>query len=194
MHFLKRIDKMKSLFVFVVGIWVGLSGLPKARAGEILQPGYPLPSITLPAPKSPAQQAYLGFSGDATFRIPQVQAKVVIIEIFSMYCPHCQREAPTVNQLYEKIENTPSLKGTIKLIGIGVGNTQFEVDVFRKRYQIPFPLFPDGDFVIHKAFKEVRTPCFIGVRLNRDGTDRVIYCKVGPLGGVDQFLDLILKR
>jgi peroxiredoxin len=185
---------MKSLIVCIVGIWMAFSMLPDALAGDGPRPGDPFPSITLPTPESPTHKAYLGLSEGDSFRISQIKARVVIIEIFSMYCPHCQREAPMVNRLYEKIENTPSLKGKIKLIGIGVGNTPFEVDVFRKRYQIPFPLFSDADFILHKAFGEVRTPFFVGVRLNSDGADRVIYGRVGSLEGVDHFLDLILKQ
>jgi thiol-disulfide isomerase/thioredoxin len=184
---------MKRLIVCVVGIWMGFSIFPQALAADGPRPGEPLPSTTLPVPESPAQKDYLGLSGGGPFKISQINARIVIIEIFSMYCPHCQKEAPMVNRLYEKIENTPSLKGKIKVIGIGVGNSPFEVDVFRKRYLIPFPLFPDVDFVVHKAFGEVRTPCFVGVRLDKDGTDRVIYDKVGGLEGIDHFLDLILK-
>jgi len=165
-----------------------------ALAGDGPREGAPLPPFSLPSPESAEHKAYLGLSGGGTFNIGQIKAQVVIIEIFSMYCPHCQTEAPAVNQLYEKIENTPSLKGKIKMIGIGTGNTPFEVDVFKKKYRVPFPLFPDPDFVVHKAVGEVRTPCFIGVRLNNDGTNRVFLQKVGGLEGVDRFLDLIVKQ
>jgi len=185
---------MRSLIVFIVGIWMAFSMAPDALAADGPRPGKPLPSITLTAPESPAHKDYLGLSGGGSVHIPQIKARVVIIEIFSMYCPHCQTEAPMVNDLYKKIEDTPSLKGKIKLIGIGAGNTPFEVDVFKKKYQLPFPLFPDPDFVVHKAVGEVRTPCFIGVRLNSDGTDQVFYQKVGGLEGVDHFLGLILKQ
>jgi len=185
---------MKKLIVCIVGIWMAFTMLPEALAGDGPRPGEPLPSITLPTPEDSTHKAYLGLLKGDSFRISQIKARVVIIEIFSMYCPHCQSEAPAVNGLYEKIEATPSLKGKIKLIGIGVGNTPFEVDVFKKKYQVPFPLFSDADFVMHKAFGEVRTPCFVGVRLNSDQTNQVIYAKVGGLEGVDQFLDLILKQ
>jgi len=185
---------MKRLIVCIAGIWMGFCFASGALAGDGPRLGDPLPSIILPAPEDPAHRRYLGLSDGDSFRIPQIKAEVVIIEIFSMYCPHCQTEAPLVNRLYEKIEATPLLKERIKLIGIGVGNTPFEVGVFKKKYQISFPLFPDADFVMHKAFGEVRTPFFVGVRLNGDGTDRVIYAKVGGLEGVDRFLDLILKQ
>lgn len=186
---------MKRLITFVVAIGMACAVMSNALAGDDgPRPGDVFPSITLPAPETGAHKAYLGLSGSDPFNIGDIKGQVVIIEIFSMYCPHCQSEAPFVNQLYEKIENTPSLKAKIKMIGIGAGNTPFEVDVFRKKYQVPFPLFSDADYAAHKAIKEVRTPYFLGVRLDTGGTDRVIFARVGGLGGVDHFLDLILKQ
>lgn len=151
-----------------------------------------LPDLSLPAPQDPNERKYLGVNSDS-FKIPQIRANVVIIEIFSMYCPYCQAEAPALNSLYAKIENDPALKGKIKLIGIGVGNSSFEVEAFKRRYAIPFPLFADGDFVIHMTMGEVRTPYFIGVKINPDGSHRVIYSKLGRMEDVDQFLASIVK-
>ncbi len=44
-----------------------------------------LPEIVLAAPNSSEHQEYLGVRGKKTFTIPEVDAEVVIIEIFSMY-------------------------------------------------------------------------------------------------------------
>ena len=141
--------------------------------------GDTLPDITLSVPQDVQQQQYLGVTDKTVFIIPQIKSEIVIIEIFSMYCPHCQREAPTINKLYQEIEDNPALKGKIKLIGIGAGNSDYEVAHFRKTYNIPFPLFSDGDFAIHKKIGEVRTPYFFGVRLNTDGSHRIFYSKLG---------------
>jgi thiol-disulfide isomerase/thioredoxin len=92
-----------------------------------------LPSISLSAPADRAACSYLGISGPQ-FRLKEVQASAVIIEIFNMYCPYCQNEAPKVNKLYQIIETERALKGRVKLIGIGAGNSDFEVDFFRESY------------------------------------------------------------
>jgi len=152
-----------------------------------------LPAVNLPIPKSLEEKSYLGLSGDGFCKIPQIKAKVVITEIFSMYCPYCQKDAPRINELYQLIENNPDLKTKIKLIGIGAGNSSYEVNVFKKTYAIPFPLFPDKDFVIHKAYGEVRTPYFIAVKINDDGTHQVIHSQLGDFQGAEPFLELILK-
>ena len=67
---------------------------PGAILAQALQKGGQLPSIVLQIPKSTEEKAYLGLSGSGTFKIPQIKADVVIIEIFSMYCPFCQKDAP----------------------------------------------------------------------------------------------------
>ncbi len=155
--------------------------------------GEMLPDLTLALPANPVHRDYLGLSKGDTFKISEIKAGVVIIEIFSMYCPYCQRDAPNVNSLFNMIEGNSGLKDKIKIIGIGAGNSSFEVDIFRKKYNVLFPLFPDNEFIIHKRVGEVRTPYFIALKINRDGSHKVIYSKLGGIEKADQFLELLLK-
>ena len=151
------------------------------------------PEINLVIPSKHSDRSYLGLPASGFFKIDQIKTKVVIIEIFSMYCPHCQGDAPSVNKLYRIIEENPNLKDKVKLIGIGAGNSLYEVEIFRKTYDIPFPLFADGDFSIHTVLGEVRTPYFIGVKINNDGTHRIFYSKLGGVKKADQFLKMLLR-
>jgi peroxiredoxin len=152
------------------------------------------PDITLPVPGNTAEKTYLGLEGKDSFAVPRIKADLVILEIFSMYCPYCQKEAPIVNELYRIINQRKDLKDKIKIIGIGVGNNRFEVDVFRDRYNIQFPLFPDESFFVHKTLGEVRTPYFIVIKLKADASNRIIYSKVGSIHNANEFLDTILKE
>ena len=167
--------------------------LSAMAANKPPEKGEVLPVINLPVPKNPDERNYLGLSGSGLFKIPQIKAKVVIIEIFSMYCPYCQKDAPGVNELYRLIENNAGVKNKIKLIGIGAGNSSYEVEVFKKTYTVPFPLFPDKDFTIHQACGEVRTPYFMVVKINDDGTHQIVHSQLGNYPGAEPFLDLVLK-
>ena len=171
---------MKPILIAVLACLVGI-GLPSATtASGPPAVGHPLPAIELPVPADAAQRQYLGLAaGEKTFTIGRIRAQVVIIEIFSMYCPHCQREAPTVNDFFREIEADPKLKGKVKLIGIGAGNSLYEINFFRKKYAVPFPLFPDSKFDIHKKIGEVRTPYFMAVKIAPDGSQSVFFSRLG---------------
>lgn len=173
--------------------WVlaGLLWLFGPTAGEAAGPptvGGPLPAFTLTVPKEAAEKAYLGLAGSGTFAIPQLRSQAVVIEIFSMYCPYCQKEAPKVNQLFSLIEADPGLRGKIKVIGIGAGNSPFEVGIFRKKYGVAFPLFPDADFTLHKLLGEVRTPTFIVLKNQPSGSSQVVLSRLGAFASAEAFL------
>ena len=155
--------------------------------------GGTLPQIRLPIPKDTGEKSYLGISGEGYFNIPQIETTIVIIEIFSLYCPVCQTSAPEVNALYQMIEQVPDLKERIKMIGIGAGNSVLEVNTFKEKNKVPFPLFPDQDFKIHKDLGEVRTPYFIVVKIKKDRTLEVVYSEEGAFGEAEVFLQQILK-
>jgi peroxiredoxin len=181
----------KSTICLIVFLMMGFMVVGSiSEAGSPPAVGGMMPDIKLSMPNDMADKNYLGLGifGYGSFKIPDIRAQLVIVQIFSMYCPYCQRDAPHVNQLYAKIEQNPALKGKIKIIGIGVGNTPYEVGTFKKKYSVPFPLFADADYSIHKMVGEVNTPYFIGVKMNPDGTHKVIYSVLGEMKDVDQFL------
>ena len=73
----------KYLAVFL-GVLLVSAGFARADS----QPpavGGKLPEFTLPVPKSDEHQKYLGLAGKESFKISEISADVVIIDIFSMY-------------------------------------------------------------------------------------------------------------
>jgi thiol-disulfide isomerase/thioredoxin len=155
--------------------------------------GTQIPKLILPAPENPEHRRYLRLNGGESFQVSQIKSSVVIIEIYSLYCPHCQNEAPLLNDLYQAIEQDERLKGTIKIIGIGIGNSPFEVEVYRKTYNVLFPLFSDNEFTIHKSLGEPRTPYFIAIKVSDDGSHKVVYSKLGSIKEVNGFLKMIAE-
>jgi len=186
----------KNKTMILLTICLSVSFLKPEVHGSEVTPGKGdlFPAISLAIPEREDAREYLGLTGKGSFSISQIKADLVIVEIFSMYCPYCQKEAPIVNDLYKVISEKPALKDRIKIIGIGAGNTPFEVDVFRDKYDVRFPLFSDESFAVHKAVGEVRTPYFFVLRMNAGGSDTVIYSKVGTIQDPNRFLDLIVKE
>ncbi len=151
------------------------------------------PAFTLPVPKSDAERTYLGLSGTGTFSTTQIKAQVLIVEAFGAFCPHCHHVAPYMNQVYAAIEGRPDLKGRVKIIGVGMRSSPFEVNVFREKFHVPFPLFADKDMSIEKLLSIDTTPTFIGVKAREDGSQERFYFRRGFFEDASQFLSEIVR-
>jgi len=152
-----------------------------------------LPVVGLPMPQGKSDKSYMGLSGTGDFKLGQIKARVLIIEVFSFYCPHCQRSAAQVNELYEKIEGRPDIKEKIKLIGIGAGNSLYEVNSFKERYHVPFPLIPDQGMEITEILGVKGTPTFIAAKADGKGLLEQFYFGEGGFQDTGQFLAQIIK-
>jgi hypothetical protein len=154
----------------------------------------PFPVFELPIPQNDAQKNYLGISGSGKFKITQIKSPVIIIGVFSTACPHCRNAVSSVNELYQAIQARPDLKEKIKIIGI-LDNGAYQVDLFRARYQVPFPLFPGQENVISQKLGVNYLPKFFGVKNNDDGTMEEFYRKTGEFWfwNANRFLEKIIK-
>jgi len=189
---ISTLDKIVKLLIAIVLLSLTING-PALAAGSSPAKGGKLPAISLPIPKDSDERNYLGLSGEGLFKIPQIKAEGVLIEIFNTYCPICQSTASAMGELYRQIENNPDLKDKIKLIGIGVGNNVLEAEVFKQTYNVPFPIFPDENYEIHQALGEIRTPFFIALKKNGDGYQEIVHTHLGGLTDVRAFLDLMVE-
>lgn len=126
-----------------------------------IKAGDSLSDISLTCLFSQKDKQYLGFSNRRTYSLSCIRAEFILVNCFSIYCPVCQSHADKFNRLYKLIQEDNLIKKNLKLIGIGLGNNMKEVNYFKKYYNIPYPLIPDPEYKIHKAFKETRTPLLI---------------------------------
>ena len=81
------LTNLKKILVSSVCIFsfVFVATHPVLAASKPPATGETLPSFELDVPKKDEFRSYLGLSGTGKFTVPQIEAQVVIIEIFNMY-------------------------------------------------------------------------------------------------------------
>jgi peroxiredoxin len=161
-----------TLFLFL--IFGGSTVEVHSRELKLIKPGDLFPKTSLKMVEDPLERKYLGLKDGESFTVSDIRADVVLVEIISVYCPGCQRQMRTYNKLFNLIENDPETKGRIKMIGIAVGNNDREIEDFREKYEVRFPIIPDPHFVTHKAIGGSRTPFSIYVRQDPSGRAGVV--------------------
>ena len=187
------------IYLFLFGL-TGCTTLVEEAQFDSSRTSYPnlyeylsLPDFELPTPRLDADKVYLGLSGNGKFGVVDIQSEIVIIMFYSMYCRYCQKEAPRINELYRIIEDTADYKDKIKIIGIGVRDSDHEVKKFKKYYHVSYPLFADADFSIARSLKIQGTPTFIAVKNNTSDKPMRISTESGGLGDVSQFIKKIIS-
>jgi len=124
--------------------------------------------------------------------LSDVGSEFAFIEVYSMYCPICQRDAHHVNDLYAALSAKADAKKLV-FMGVAAGNTPFEVEFYRKKFNVKFPLHEDPDYSMHKAVGGVGTPAYYLVDM-REGRMDVLLFHLGEIEAPDKFLADILKK
>lgn len=158
--------RVRFVFVILCAVMLSLNAetrvFPEQKA--LIKEGDSFPQIVLKALEDPKDAAYLGIPVGKSFTLQDIPADLVLVEIMNVYCASCWKQVPAYNNLYDLIESKPDAKGRIKIVGFGVGNEGWEIKYFRENLEVPFPVFPDPDFVMHEAIGGSKTPFSIFVR------------------------------
>lgn len=187
---------MKRLASLLLVVFLVTTAAAPALAGDAtpapgarpLPDGSTFPDVTLTGPLNPDTAKYLGVAPDQE-KIPlnDIQADVLLVELFSIYCPYCQNDAHNVEDI-DALVSKMGLTKRIKIIGIGVDNTDAEIEMFKKRFVVSFPLFPDAGGFIHENLGSVGTPFFYVLRKQADGSFKVASSNLGTVGDPVAFL------
>ena len=71
------------LYIFSIVLVLFLAFRIVSAYGKPIQEGDSFPDIKLPVPQDQSDRKYLGLSNEGTFKIKDIRADVVIIEIFN---------------------------------------------------------------------------------------------------------------
>jgi hypothetical protein len=125
------------------------------------------PQIPLKPLSNRTDAAYLGVASDQFFSTNDIRADLVLVEILNTSCTSCQQQAAVYNELFTMIEADPAARSRIKLIAIAAGNSDKEIQTFKDRFKILFPVVGDPQFTLWDATGRSKTPLSIYVRQGR---------------------------
>lgn len=84
-------------------------------------------------------------------------ADFVVLTFFDLYCLACQQSAENFNLLHERLKQAfPN--NLIQVTGVGIGDTDFELGVFLRKYKLTYESRSDPGKSFEKPFAVRGTP------------------------------------
>ncbi|MFZ0931168.1 MAG: TlpA disulfide reductase family protein [Syntrophobacteraceae bacterium] len=168
------------LIVAFTSIFLQSSGAFCADLGEIDS----TVEFALPAPDSAQTQTYLGLDAMTQFKVSDIRANIVVIELMSASCPHCQANAPIMNDIYKMIQ-ADSGSADVKVIAIAIADDKNGVETFKKQFKTPFPILLDENREITRTTGIKTTPTTMVVS-TQDA--KVLFTHAGEIPDADAFV------
>jgi len=179
----------KKMLGLVVCILLSMS-CSLVYAGMGIPSGSTLPEFEIEMPTLPEMRACLGIKGGRAFSLSQIPAKLIVVEFFRIFCHKCHQNARIANQLYKSIKEDKELSKNIKMIGIGLASKSKEIAVYKQKFKVEFPLFPDPQKKAQTKSKVKHVPLTIVV----DQSGKVLVSHLGVIGNLEAFLGKIRKH
>lgn len=177
---MRRKNYLAILSLLIIVLFMGTATsvhAVKAGGGKIkpiLKKGDYFPEVILKAPATSKDSAYLGTAEGQPFKISDIKADLVVVEIGSVFCGVCQKMVDVFNEVYSLIESNPETKGRIKMMGIFIGDIPSDIKLFREGLKVRYPIIPDEKFDVHKEVGNKYTPFTVFVRQNSNGKPGIV--------------------
>ena len=150
--------------------------------------------IKFPVPSLKTGIGYLGLKkGEYAFSLSDINASTLIIEVFNTYCHYCMRSMRRMNDLYELILEK-GLSEEIKIVGIGMPNSESEISKFQRQFDVLFPLISDPNSQFYRIVGRVKLPCLMVVQRGEDGYYREVFRKERENRPAERILTDILHK
>jgi len=162
-----------------------LGSVQTAGAKTLPAPGQTLPALTLKTPILPQDAQALGVNGKKSFRLNELKAKVIVVEVIGVYCSECVKQVRSFNTLYARLVRRIQA-GEVQMFGLAAGGTDMEVENLRKKGIYKFPIVADENYILHKRLNEPQTPFTMLVT----PSGKVLYSHLG----VDEDIEAMLAR
>jgi thiol-disulfide isomerase/thioredoxin len=159
-------------------------------AMAVPEAGQEFPDLRLSPPATAEDAAYLGVKPGQPFPLSDVGSEFLLLEDMSALCPHCQADAPHMNEVFAAIQEQ-GLGKRLKVLGLGVNNTEFELTLYRNKYGVPFPLIMDEEMAAVAQAGVTGTPTYFLLDL-RGRSPRVLHVVEGRMDSPKKFLSKIL--
>ena len=168
------------LFLPISMMFNSMSGHADPQGKTVIKKGDLFPEIYLEPPEDPTHLSYLGLSPDKPFRIHDIKADLVLVEIMHINCSSCQKQAPIDNKLFSLIESKPESKGRIKMLAIAAGCLDVYIKQFVAQFNTPYPIFQDPKFAAYEAVGVASIPFTLYIKPDRSkGVDIVAGTHIG---------------
>lgn len=172
-------------FFFAVLLLLVAGGTTARAADPLPSAGQTLPALALKVPVFGQDAQDLGVAGKKTFRLQDLKAKVIVLEVIGVYCGECAKQVHSFNTLYARLSRRIQA-GEVRMFGLAAGGTDMEVENLRKNGIYKFPVVADEKYKNHKLLREPKTPFTMLVT----PTGKVIYAHLG----VDEDIEAMLAR
>lgn len=155
------------------------------QAEGLPAPGQTLPTLNLKTPVFGQDAQALGLAGKKSFRLQDLKAKVIVLEVIGVYCGECAKQVSAFNTMYARLAKRIQA-GEVLMFGLAAGGTDMEVENLRKSGVYKFPVVADEKYQNHKLLREPKTPFTMLVT----PSGKVLYSHLG----VDEDIEAMLAR
>lgn len=159
---------------------------------KILAVGDNFPDCRMAVLNGEKDREYLGLPPDTRWLdLSKLSARFVLIQLYNTMCNECVSETKMLTRFFKRLQKDPVLKDDLKVIGLGIYDSNRAVVQFRKHYRVLYPLFSDKHGQIFECLGQAELPLAYLVSSNRDGTWRIEMIKRGYFEPDDKFLQTL---